>query len=182
MYLILLLLWSVAVMRRYGIPNILWDNSGFGGSNSRLQRLKFPVYTAAGICRQRLICLILLTAKPRLSGQSRQIPGSTGKTGKPVSRGTALGASSSGPSIARGTSFLKDRLGERIFAEAITIIDEPHRHRGCDQSRSTARASPSPGRKGLAGSVGTDTIEISSVGPRKSHAQSARSYGEKSVF
>ena len=36
----------------------------------------------------------------------------------------------SGPSIARGTSFLKDRLGQRIFPEAITIIDDPHRHRG----------------------------------------------------
>jgi PmbA protein len=36
----------------------------------------------------------------------------------------------SGPSIARGTSFLKDRLGERIFPEAITIIDDPHRQRG----------------------------------------------------
>src|SRR5438045_6049107 len=36
----------------------------------------------------------------------------------------------SGPSIARGTSFLKDRLGDRIFPEAITIIDDPHRQRG----------------------------------------------------
>jgi PmbA protein len=36
----------------------------------------------------------------------------------------------SGPSIARGTSFLKDRLGDKIFPEAITIIDDPHRHRG----------------------------------------------------
>ena len=36
----------------------------------------------------------------------------------------------SGPSIARGTSFLKDRLGQRIFPEAITIIDDPHRRRG----------------------------------------------------
>ncbi|HZT87133.1 MAG TPA: metallopeptidase TldD-related protein [Stellaceae bacterium] len=35
-----------------------------------------------------------------------------------------------GPSIARGTSFLKDRLGERIFPEAITIVDDPHRPRG----------------------------------------------------
>lgn len=35
-----------------------------------------------------------------------------------------------GPAIARGTSFLKDRLGERIFPEAITIIDDPHRRRG----------------------------------------------------
>jgi len=42
---------------------------------------------------------------------------------------TCLGAIS-GPSIARGTSFLKDRLGDMIFPEAITIIDDPHRPRG----------------------------------------------------
>src|SRR5215469_13474470 len=36
----------------------------------------------------------------------------------------------SGPSIARGTSFLKDRLGQRIFPEAITIVEDPHRQRG----------------------------------------------------
>lgn len=35
-----------------------------------------------------------------------------------------------GPAIARGTSFLKDKLGERIFPQAITIIDDPHRRRG----------------------------------------------------
>ena len=36
----------------------------------------------------------------------------------------------SGPSIARGTSFLKDKLGERLFPEAISIIEDPHRQRG----------------------------------------------------
>jgi PmbA protein len=36
----------------------------------------------------------------------------------------------SGPAITRGTSFLKDKLGQRIFPEAITIVDDPHRHRG----------------------------------------------------
>jgi len=36
----------------------------------------------------------------------------------------------SGPSIARGTSFLKDKLGERIFPAAITIVEDPHRQRG----------------------------------------------------
>ena len=36
----------------------------------------------------------------------------------------------SGPSIARGTSFLKDRLGQRIFPEAVTITEDPHRQRG----------------------------------------------------
>ena len=36
----------------------------------------------------------------------------------------------SGPSVARGTSFLRDRLGAQIFAKGITIIDDPHRQRG----------------------------------------------------
>jgi PmbA protein len=49
-----------------------------------------------------------------------------------VARGmiSALLGAISGPAIARGTSFLKDRLGQRIFPEAITIIDDPHRQRG----------------------------------------------------
>lgn len=49
-----------------------------------------------------------------------------------VSRGLLghlLGAIS-GPSIARGTSFLKDKLGERIFPESIAIVDDPHVKRG----------------------------------------------------
>ena len=36
----------------------------------------------------------------------------------------------SGPSIARGTSFLRDKLGKRIFPEEITITEDPHRQRG----------------------------------------------------
>jgi PmbA protein len=36
----------------------------------------------------------------------------------------------SGPSIARGTSFLKDKLGQRIFPETITLTEDPHRRRG----------------------------------------------------
>src|SRR5580704_13971197 len=36
----------------------------------------------------------------------------------------------SGPSIARGTSFLKDKLGEQIFPETISIVEDPHRQRG----------------------------------------------------
>jgi len=34
-----------------------------------------------------------------------------------------------GASIARGTSFLKDRLGEAVFAAGVTIEDDPHRPR-----------------------------------------------------
>jgi PmbA protein len=36
----------------------------------------------------------------------------------------------SGSSIARGVSFLKDKLGQRVFAEGVNIIDDPHRRRG----------------------------------------------------
>ena len=35
-----------------------------------------------------------------------------------------------GSSIARGTSFLKDSIGKKIFADGINIIDDPHRPRG----------------------------------------------------
>ena len=35
-----------------------------------------------------------------------------------------------GPAVARGVSFLKDRLGERILSEAITVVDDPFRLRG----------------------------------------------------
>ena len=35
-----------------------------------------------------------------------------------------------GPAIARGTSFLKDRLGDQLFAADIEIVDDPHRKRG----------------------------------------------------
>lgn len=35
-----------------------------------------------------------------------------------------------GASIARGTSFLKDRLGQAVFAAGITIHDDPRRKRG----------------------------------------------------
>lgn len=36
----------------------------------------------------------------------------------------------SGTSIARGTSFLKDRLGQPVFAKGINLTEEPHRRRG----------------------------------------------------
>ncbi len=36
----------------------------------------------------------------------------------------------SGPSVARGVSFLKDKLGEPVFATGVTIADDPHRPRG----------------------------------------------------
>ena len=41
-----------------------------------------------------------------------------------------LAAAINGASIARGISFLKDKLGERVFAAGIDIVDDPHRRRG----------------------------------------------------
>ena len=36
----------------------------------------------------------------------------------------------SGAAIARGVSFLKDKMGEAVFSDGITIVDDPHRKRG----------------------------------------------------
>jgi PmbA protein len=36
----------------------------------------------------------------------------------------------SGASIARGVSFLKDRMGQKVFASGIRVVDDPHRLRG----------------------------------------------------
>ncbi len=41
-----------------------------------------------------------------------------------------LASAISGSSIARGTSFLKDSLGEAVFPDHITILDDPHLARG----------------------------------------------------
>ncbi len=40
----------------------------------------------------------------------------------------------SGASIARGTSFLKDKLGKPVFANGIKLTDDPHRLRGLGSS------------------------------------------------
>lgn len=41
-----------------------------------------------------------------------------------------LAGAINGTSVARGTSFLKDRLGNKIFASGISIVDDPRRVRG----------------------------------------------------
>jgi len=43
--------------------------------------------------------------------------------------GSFLG-SINGASVARGSSYLKDKLGEAVFASGISIYDDPHRKRG----------------------------------------------------
>ena len=41
-----------------------------------------------------------------------------------------LGGAINGASVARGSSFLRDKMGERIFAPGITIVDDPFKPRG----------------------------------------------------
>jgi len=41
-----------------------------------------------------------------------------------------LSSAISGAAIARGTSFLKEKMGAALFDPAITVIDDPHRRRG----------------------------------------------------
>ncbi|MFN3511711.1 MAG: TldD/PmbA family protein [Phenylobacterium sp.] len=47
--------------------------------------------------------------------------------------GPLIGAIS-GPAIARGTSFLREKLGQPVFAKGVDITDDPHRLRGLGSS------------------------------------------------
>ena len=47
--------------------------------------------------------------------------------------GPLIGAIS-GPAIARGNSFLKDKLGQSVFAKGVNIVDDPHKVRGLGSS------------------------------------------------
>ncbi|HYD05532.1 MAG TPA: metallopeptidase TldD-related protein [Reyranella sp.] len=41
-----------------------------------------------------------------------------------------LAGAINGRGVARGTSFLKDKMGQQVFAKGIRIVDNPHRKRG----------------------------------------------------
>src|SRR5918996_4998982 len=41
-----------------------------------------------------------------------------------------LASAISGPAVARGTTFLKDRLGQAVFASGVTVVDDPLRPDG----------------------------------------------------
>jgi len=41
-----------------------------------------------------------------------------------------LASAVNGDSVARGTTFLKDKLGKKLFPDAVTIVDDPLRRRG----------------------------------------------------
>jgi PmbA protein len=50
-----------------------------------------------------------------------------------------LAGAINGRAVARGTSFLKDKMGEKIFADGIRILDNPHRKRGLGSRLPTKR-------------------------------------------
>lgn len=60
--------------------------------------------------------------------------------------GNLLGAIN-GASIARGTSFLKERMGEEVFAPGITVIEDPHRPRGKSSKPFDAEGLPTQARR-----------------------------------
>jgi len=57
-----------------------------------------------------------------------------------------LAGAINGASVARGTSFLKDRLGQRIFAAGINIQDDPRRVRGLRSRTFDGEGTPTKAR------------------------------------
>jgi PmbA protein len=53
-----------------------------------------------------------------------------------------LASAVNGASVARGTTFLKDKMGERIFPETVTIVDDPLRKRGLNSHPFDAEGLP----------------------------------------
>jgi len=69
-----------------------------------------------------------------------------------------------GSSVARGTSFLKDSMGKRIFADGINIVDDPHRSRGLRSKPFDAEGLPNS-RRLIAenGSLTTWVLDLASA-------------------
>ena len=63
-----------------------------------------------------------------------------------------------GASVARGVSFLKDRMGERVFAPGITIRDDPRRRRGLRSRLFDGEGQPTSARDFIADGVLTSWV------------------------
>ncbi len=55
-----------------------------------------------------------------------------------------LAGAINGRQIARGTSFLKDKLGKRLFREGVVVSDDPHRQRGLRSCPFDGEGLPNP--------------------------------------
>jgi PmbA protein len=64
-----------------------------------------------------------------------------------------LAGAINGAGVARGTSFLKDKLGQRIFASGIEIHDDPLRVRGLRSRRFDGEGTPTTARDLIADGV-----------------------------
>jgi PmbA protein len=64
-----------------------------------------------------------------------------------------LAGAVSGAAVARGTTFLKDRLGKRIFAETIEVHDDPRRVRGLRSRVFDGEGTPTQARDLIAAGV-----------------------------
>ncbi len=85
--------------------------------------------------------------------------------------GHLLGAIN-GAAVARGTSFLRERMGSRIFAPGITVHDDPHRVRGLRSAPFDGEGVPTAARDLIADGVLTTWLL---------DARSARQLGMRST-
>ena len=54
-----------------------------------------------------------------------------------------------GASVARGTTFLKDAMGTKVFGPGINILEDPHRHRGLRSKPCDAEGLPNQARTSI---------------------------------
>ena len=54
----------------------------------------------------------------------------------------SLAGAIGGPAVARGTSFLKDKIGEQVFAPGLNVVEDPHVHRGLKSAPFDAEGLP----------------------------------------
>jgi len=69
-----------------------------------------------------------------------------------------LSSAINGAAIARGTSFLKSRMGQQIFAKAISVVDDPLRQRGLASRPFDGEGLPSSRRELIADGVLTGWV------------------------
>jgi len=75
-----------------------------------------------------------------------------------------LAGAINGAAIARGTSFLKDRMDSAVFAPGITVVDDPHRARGLKSKPFDAEGLPNQRREVIAdGRLTTWILSLSSA-------------------
>jgi PmbA protein len=75
-----------------------------------------------------------------------------------------LASAISGPAVARGTSFLKDQLGEQVFAPGLTVIEDPHLPRGLKSKPFDAEGLPNRRREVISdGHLTTWFLSLSSA-------------------